>query len=114
VIVSSSRPIPCVPLRVQTRVRARDGTNVGQLSVTIRPIHKTQITDTKCEPGLADVQREGGAVQALAEQVPAQEGGDAAGAGDDLQDGGQDLVLQHRQHLPRPAGLPGLRGGVAV
>jgi hypothetical protein len=54
--------------------------------------------------GLADVQGQARAVQALAEQVPAEERRDAAGAGDDLQDSGQDLVLQDRQHLPRPAG----------
>jgi hypothetical protein len=73
----------------------------------------TQITGTKCKLGLSDVQRQGGAVQAFTEQVPAQERGDAAGAGDDLDGGGQDLVLEHGQHLRgRPGGLPGLPGGV--
>ncbi len=69
-----------------------------------------RIKGTKCKLGLADVQRERGAVQALAEQVAAEERGDAAGAGDDLQDGGQDLVLEHGHHLRRPGGLRG--GGV--
>jgi len=44
--------------------------------------------------GLADVQRQGRAAQGLAEQVAAQEGGDSPGAGQDLQDLGDDLVLQ--------------------
>src|ERR1700722_13160276 len=44
--------------------------------------------------GLADVEREGGASQGLAEQLAAQGGGGTAGAGDDLQDLGQDLVFQ--------------------
>ncbi len=44
--------------------------------------------------GFADVEREGGAGQGLAEQLAAQDGGGAAGAGDDLEDLGQDLVFQ--------------------
>jgi hypothetical protein len=63
----------------------------------------TQIIGTKYELGLPDVQRERRAIQALAQQVPAEEGGDPAWPGDDLQDGGQDLVLQHGQHLRRAA-----------
>jgi len=72
----------------------------------------TRIIGTKCKLGLAHVQREGGPVQPFAEEIPAEERGDAAGAGDDLQDGGQDLVLQHRQHPRRPAGLPGRAAGL--
>ena len=44
--------------------------------------------------GLPDIEREGGAGQGLAEQLAAQGGGGTAGAGDDLQDLGQDLVFQ--------------------
>ena len=61
--------------------------------------------------GLADVEREGGAGQGLAEQVPAQEGGGAAGPGDDLQDLGQDLVLQLGQGVGDRGGLLGVAGG---
>ena len=43
---------------------------------------------------LPDIEREGGPGQGLAEQVPAEEGGGAAGAGDDLEDLAQDLLLQ--------------------
>ena len=60
--------------------------------------------------GLPDVEREGGAVEAFAGQVAAQEGGHAAGAGQDLQDLGDDLVLQAGQHLSDRGGLPGLLG----
>ena len=40
------------------------------------------------------IQRQRGSVQALTQQVPAQERGDPAGAGDDLEDLAQDLMLQ--------------------
>ena len=62
--------------------------------------------------GLAHVQRQGGTVEAFAQEVAAQEGGDAAGAGDDLQHLGQDLVLQHFQHLGRcpVTGVRAVRG----
>ncbi len=65
--------------------------------------------------GLADVQRQRGAAEALAEEVAAQEGGDPAGAGDDLDDPGQDLLLQPGQRLGvrRPPGRVGGVGGAA-
>src|SRR5580700_453453 len=47
--------------------------------------------------GLADIQRQGGPGEGLAEQVAAQERRGAAGAGDDLQDLAQDLLLHLRQ-----------------
>jgi hypothetical protein len=61
----------------------------------------------------ADVQREGGPVEALSEQVPAQEGRCAAGAREDLQDLGQDLVLQVGQRVRDHRGLLGLASGAA-
>ena len=60
-----------------------------------------------------DVQGQGGAVEALAQQLAAQEGRDPAGAGDDLQDPGDDVVFQLRQHLGDRGGFPGLAGGRA-
>ena len=73
----------------------------------------TRITDTKYELGLADVQREGGPGEGLAEQVPAQERGGAAGAGDDLQDLAQDLLLHLRQRVGDRGGDLGMAGGGA-
>ena len=63
--------------------------------------------------GLPDVQGEGGAGQGLAEQVAAQEGRGAAGAGDDLQDLGQDLVFHLGQRVSYCGGLVGVAGGGA-
>ena len=62
--------------------------------------------------GLADVQRKRRAVQALAEQVTAQERGHSARTGDDLQDLAQDLLLQPGQRLGHCGGL--LRPGCAA
>jgi len=61
--------------------------------------------------GLADVQRQRRPVQALAQQVAAQERGGAARPGQDLQDSAQDLLLQPGQHLRHRRGLPGRAAG---
>src|SRR5580704_2006325 len=63
--------------------------------------------------GLADVEGEGGAGQGLAEQVPAQEGGGAAGAGDDLQDLAEDLVLHVGERVGGRGRVLGVAGGGA-
>jgi hypothetical protein len=70
-----------------------------------------QIIGTKCGLGLADVQRDGRAAEGLAQELAAQEGGGGAGAGDDLQDLGDDLVLQAGQRLGGQLGLPGRAAG---
>ncbi len=59
--------------------------------------------------GLAGVQRQRRPAHPVAEEVAAQEGGDPAGAGDDLDDPGQDLLLQGGQRLAmrRPGGRIG-------
>jgi hypothetical protein len=59
----------------------------------------TQIADTKCKLGLPDVEGEGGSGEGFAEQVAAQERGGAAGAGDDLQDLAEDLLLHRGQRV---------------
>jgi hypothetical protein len=63
--------------------------------------------------GLADVQRQGGAVQALAQEVAAQERGGPAGARDDLEDPVQDLVLELGQRLGDRRGVLGLTRSAA-
>jgi hypothetical protein len=72
-----------------------------------------QIIGTKCGLGLADVQRDGRAAEGLAQELAAQEGGGGAGAGDDLQDLGDDLMLQPGQRLGGHGGQLGLPGRAA-
>src|SRR5580698_6567369 len=60
--------------------------------------------------GLADIEGEGGPGEGLAEQVAAQHRRGAAGPGDDLQDLGQDLVLQLGQGVRGRGGLLGMAG----
>src|SRR5579862_4187493 len=60
--------------------------------------------------GLADVEREGRPGQGLAEQVAAQEGGGAAGAGDDLEDLAEDLLLQVGERVGDGGGERGAAG----
>jgi hypothetical protein len=60
--------------------------------------------------GLPDVQGEGGAGQGFAEQVAAQERRGAAGAGDDLKDLAQDLLLQLGQGVGDCGGVFGVAG----
>src|SRR6202041_99608 len=63
--------------------------------------------------GLADVEGEGGAGEGFAEQVAAQVGGGAAGAGDDLEDLAEDLVFHRGQRLCGGGGGLGVAGGGA-
>jgi hypothetical protein len=107
-LVVPSRPA-CV-LYACRRAGARDGTNARKPSVTGRRPGVTQIRGTKYELGLPDVQREGRAVQALAQQVaPLGRRRPLAHA----------LVLILRRnwatgHVPRGAGcLPGCAWGSA-
>jgi hypothetical protein len=67
--------------------------SAGVLAVLIRQ-HDQAAQVHRDVVGLADVQREGRAVQALPEHVAAEERRYGAGTGDDLQDPGQDLLLQ--------------------
>jgi hypothetical protein len=80
-------------------------TAAGMLAALVPQRHQAPQVDGDVV-GLADVQRERGSGQGLAEEVAAQEGGQAAGSGDDLDDPGQDLLLQPAQRLRRPAGRP--------